>query len=304
MTTTTANNDDTKVINSDGKRSGFVGFLENLLLAKSVRHGFLLYFIIFNLDLILTILGKGHIVKDLARIIPGIFFGTIETSLIENCVYKGPIYNAENVSTWWRFVQPLLFGFGVPIGFDVIQRLSIRVRDFVKTKLKINISQDALKEETNQTIIKLNSDIKDKDGEMVNLKKIIKEDKESILSTCFNLDNIKDLPLQWMSNNESNLDSAIEEFCKNIDIDKITCNSEMKQFIEFQIDNKQFFELANYLIKIISHSDKGDYVKDLVKEAQDLLQDITYKEIAKKLSDEIKTLKRLPLHQHAPLSEK
>lgn len=154
MTTTTANNDDTKVINSDGKRSGFVGFLENLLLAKSVRHGFLLYFIIFNLDLILTILGKGHIVKDLARIIPGIFFGTIETSLIENCVYKSPIYNA-GVSAWWRFGKPLLFGFGVPIGFDVIQRGSIKARDFVKTKLKINISQDALKEETNQTIIKL-----------------------------------------------------------------------------------------------------------------------------------------------------
>ncbi len=167
--------------------NGFVGFLENLLLAKSVRHGFLLYFIIFNLDLILTLLGKGHIVKDLARIIPGIFFGTIETSLIENCVYKSPIYNAgvsawwrfgepltsliensvykntfynsENVSALWRFAKPLLFGFGVPIGFDVIQRWSIQTREFVKTKLKTNISQDALKEETNQTIIKLQKDI-------------------------------------------------------------------------------------------------------------------------------------------------
>jgi hypothetical protein len=204
--------------------NGFVGFLENLLLAKSVRHGFLLYFIIFNLDLILTLLGKGHIVKDLARIIPGIFFGTIETSLIENCVYKGPIYNAENVSTWWRFGKPLLFGFGVPIGFDVIQRASVKIRIWIAEKwvdiTSLNIENDKLltkQIDDLKTEINNNSDfVYNRTIEVFNI--IIKISTNDQL--CIFDENEKDKLISLYSINKENINSVIQSFLRRSNIYK------------------------------------------------------------------------------------
>jgi hypothetical protein len=161
--------------------NGFVGFLENLLLAKSVRHGFLLYFIIFNLDLILTLLGKGHIVKELTNVVPGLLLGDITSGSYKVLQY----YQTDNfikfLTICWRTLLPLACGFFIPIIFDAFQRWSIKIRIWITKKW---VDLEALTIESDK-LAKENINLKEEKKELLSDKKIDK-DMISVLTNQIN----------------------------------------------------------------------------------------------------------------------